>query len=96
LWFVKPREPKPPSTSTISTSFSGFVGSDPYDASDLGATVNFKIEDECSSLRRARSFIYRRLRHSPFVIEDMKRPILHFPAARASCTSGDYPQCGLK
>ena len=79
MWFVKPREPNPPEHTHDFDEFIGFIGSDPYDASDLGATVNFKIEDEWLVIKKsALIYIPAGLKHSPFVIEDMKRPILHF------------------
>jgi hypothetical protein len=34
MWFVKPREPKPPDHVHDFDEFIRFVGSDPYDASD--------------------------------------------------------------
>ena len=78
-WFLKAREPKPPTHVHDFDEIVGFIGSNPDDPGDLGATLNFKWDGE--NIRVDRSvvvYIPAGTYHCPFLIEDMKRPILSF------------------
>jgi len=79
MFFINPREPLPPTHVHDFDELLGFVGSDPDDPENLGGTVRLMIEDEWIELNKS-SVIYvpAGLRHSPFVIEKMSRPIIHF------------------
>ena len=77
--FIKPRDPLPPTHVHSFDELIGFVSSDPDDPGNLGGRVRFMIEDEWLELTKS-SVIYvpSGLRHSPFIIEEMSRPIIHF------------------
>ncbi len=78
-WFLKPRGPKPPTHVHDFDEIVGFIGSDPDDPGDLGATLNFNYDGEV--IRTDRSVVVYMpagVHHCPFLIEDMKRPILSF------------------
>ena len=78
-WFLKPREPKPPTHIHDFDEIVGFIGSDPDDPNDLGATLNFNYDGEAISTDRSVIFYMPAgVHHCPFQIGDMKRPILSF------------------
>jgi quercetin dioxygenase-like cupin family protein len=79
MLFIKPREPLPPTHIHDFDELIGFIGSDPEKPDELGGTVRFSIEDEWLELTKS-SVIHvpAGLRHSPFIIEKMSRPIIHF------------------
>jgi quercetin dioxygenase-like cupin family protein len=79
MFFMSPREPLPPTHVHDFDELLGFISSDPDDPENLGGTVRVMIEDEWLTLTKS-SVIYvpAGLRHSPFVIEKMSRPIIHF------------------
>ncbi|NLO98144.1 MAG: hypothetical protein GX091_08760 [Peptococcaceae bacterium] len=79
MWFISPREPAPPTHTHDFDEFLGFIGTDPDNPSDLGATVRFLLEDEWIVLTKsALIYVPAGMKHSPFVIEDLRRPIIHF------------------
>ena len=79
MFFINKREPMPPTHVHDFDELLGFASSDPDDPENLGGTVRVMIEDEWLELKRS-SVIYvpAGLKHSPFVIEEMTRPIVHF------------------
>lgn len=66
MWFVKPREPAPPTHTHNFDEYIGFIGTDPNNAGDLGATVKFLIEDEWSVITKSAVLQYvRRWKMAP-------------------------------
>ncbi|MCI8594398.1 MAG: hypothetical protein HFF09_03965 [Oscillospiraceae bacterium] len=65
----------------------GFFGTDPEHPDELGGEVQFFVEGEPVSVRKS-CIIYlpRGVRHSPILVPELKRPIIHFSAGNG----GDY------
>jgi mannose-6-phosphate isomerase-like protein (cupin superfamily) len=79
MFFMSPREPKPPTHTHEFDELLGFISSDPDDPENLGGTVRVTIEDEWLTLTKSSViFVPAGVRHSPFVIDKMSRPIIHF------------------
>jgi hypothetical protein len=79
MFFVRPRDPLPPTHVHDFDEILGFLGSDPDDPENLGGCVRLKIEDDWLELTKSSVIhIPAGLKHSPFVIERMSRPIVHF------------------
>lgn len=79
MFFIAPRDPLPPTHAHDFDEILGFVGSDPDDPENLGGKVRVMIGDEWLELTKSSVIhIPAGLKHSPFVIEHMTRPIFHF------------------
>ena len=80
MWFCAPREaPRPPTHTHTFDEIIGFIGGNPDDPTDLGATVKFLIGDEWHTFTKSfLMFIPAGLPHAPMVFEDVKRPFIHF------------------
>ena len=79
MWFVGPREPRPPSHTHTFDEIVGFIGGDPEDPEDLGGTVKFKIGDEWYTFTKSvLIYVPAGIVHSPIVIEEVRRPLIHF------------------
>lgn len=67
----------------------GFVGSDPDDPTDLGAVVRFMVDDEWITMDKSGViFIPAGVKHCPYVIEEVRRPVIHWSAG----STGTYAQ----
>jgi hypothetical protein len=63
----------------------GFIGTNPDDASDLGAEAELWIEDEKYIINKSfLAFLPKGVIHCPLTVHDVKRPILHFDIQIAS------------
>ena len=79
MWFVGPREPRPPSHTHTFDEIVGFIGSDPDNPKELCGIVKFKIEDEWYTFTKSvLFFIPAGMVHAPMVIEEVRRPLIHF------------------
>ena len=57
----------------------GFIGTNPDDTSDLGATAELWIGDEKYIMTKSfLAFLPKGLVHCPLTVTNVKRPILHF------------------
>ena len=79
MWFCAPRAARPPTHTHTFTELVGFIGSDPDNITDLGATVKFFLGDEWYTFTKS-VLLYAPagLPHAPIVIEEVKRPFIHF------------------
>ncbi len=67
----------------------GFVGSNPDDPTDLGGIIRWQIEDEWITLDKSGViFIPAGVKHCPYIIERVDRPIIHWSAG----ATGVYAQ----
>ena len=79
MWFSGPREPRPPAHTHSFDEYLGFIGGDPEHPEELYATVKFKIEDEWHTFTKSVVlYIPAGMEHSPIIIEEVKRPFIHF------------------
>ena len=79
MWFTAPREARPPTHTHEFDEFLGFIGGDPDNLTDLGATVKFLFDDEWYTFTKSvLVYVPKGIPHSPMVIEDVKRPFIHF------------------
>lgn len=73
----------------------GFFGGDPENPHDLGAEIEFWIEDEKFMLTKSSLiFIPKGLKHCPLIMIRLDRPIFHFSAlieGRYQWASGNQP-----
>jgi hypothetical protein len=90
-WYLRPPTPVPDwmkgSHAHDAAEIIGFFGSNPDDPYDLGAEVEFWLEDEQHILTRScMIFVPGGMRHCPLKIRRVDRPIFHF----STVTSGQY------
>ncbi|MCL1829260.1 MAG: hypothetical protein FWG32_07170 [Oscillospiraceae bacterium] len=79
MWFCSPREPRPPTHTHTFDEYIGFIGGDPDHPEDLNATVKFLLEDEWYTFTKSVVFfIPAGMPHSPIIIEEVKKPFIHF------------------
>jgi hypothetical protein len=65
----------------------GFFGSDPNDRYNLGAEIEFWLEDEMHIITSsALIFVPRGMKHCPLILRRVDRPIFHF----STVTTGQY------
>ena len=81
MWFMSPTGPRPEAHTHTFDEHLGFIGGDPEHPEELNATVKFMIEDEWYIFTKS-SLLYipAGIKHSPFIIEDVKKPLIHFSA----------------
>ncbi|MDR0838951.1 MAG: hypothetical protein LBN99_04840 [Oscillospiraceae bacterium] len=92
MWFKTPNDTGPaPHEHDDFDEFIGFLGTDPEHPGELGATVEFYIGDEAVTVTKS-SLVYipRGVRHSPIIVPEMSRPIIHFSGGNG----GDYARRG--
>ena len=79
MWFCGPREPRPATHTHTFYEILGFIGGDPENVTDLGATVKFLFGDEWYTFTKSvLVYVPAGIPHSPMIIEDVKRPFIHF------------------
>ena len=67
--------------------FVAFIGSDPEHPEELNGDISFLIGDETIHTRKSTLvFVPRRVGHSPLLVHELERDILHFSGGN----SGDY------
>ncbi len=67
----------------------GFVGSDPSDPTNLNGVVRFMVDDEWITMTESGViFIPAGVKHCPYVIERVDKPIIHWSAG----ATGNYAQ----
>jgi hypothetical protein len=83
-WYYKsPNKPLPAHTHDF-PEILGFYGSDPYNPRDLGAEVEFWMEDEKHILTESfLVFVPAGMKHCPLKINRIDRPIFHFGGSPA-------------
>ena len=79
MWFFAPEEPTgPPTHSHTFDEIIGFIGSDPNNPSDLGATVKFLLADEWQTFTKSvLMHVPAGMPHGPMVFEDIRKPFIH-------------------
>ena len=79
MWFCAQREPRPQTHTHTFYELIGFIGGDPDNVEDLGATVKFLLGDEWYTFTKSvLLYIPAGLPHSPIIVEEVKRPFIHF------------------
>ena len=88
VWFCTTNDTGPaPHAHEDFDEFIGFMGTDPENPEELGATVEFMVEDEKVTVTKScLVYIPRGLTHSPIYVPQMDRPIIHFSGGNG----GDY------
>jgi len=84
MWFYAPREPGPPTHTHDFDEIIGFVGGDPENPKELGATVHFRLGDESYTFTKSVIiFIPAGMEHSPIHVEKVEKPFIHFSGGPA-------------
>ncbi|MDR1217011.1 MAG: hypothetical protein LBJ99_00315, partial [Oscillospiraceae bacterium] len=91
VWFKTANDTGPAPHEHDFDEFIGFIGTDPDAPSELGATLQFYIGDEAVTVKKScLVYIPHGVRHSPIIIPELERPIIHFSGGNG----GDYARRG--
>jgi hypothetical protein len=86
-WYLKPREHGTEAHTHDVDEIIGFFGNDASNPYDLGAEIEFWLEDEKFIITKsAMIFVPAGMKHCPLIIRRVDRPIFHFSVV----TSGKY------
>ena len=78
-WYLKPTTTGPKSHTHDADEIIGFFGSNPDDPYDLGAEIEFWIEDEQFILTKTcMIFVPRGMKHCPLILRKVDHPVFHF------------------
>ena len=78
-WHLKPTTSGPQGHTHDADEIIGFFGSNPDDPYDLGAEIEFWIEDEQFMLTRTcMIFVPGGMKHCPLILRKVNRPVFHF------------------
>ena len=87
-WYLNPCNHAPDPHTHDFDEILGFIGSNPEDPYDLGAEIEFWIEDEQFILTRSSMiFMPSGMTHCPLNIRKVDRPVFHFFSTK---TTGKY------
>ncbi|MDR2665029.1 MAG: hypothetical protein LBC21_01980 [Oscillospiraceae bacterium] len=93
VWFKTANDTGPAPHEHDFDEFIGFMGTDCEHPEELGATLRFYIGDEPVTVTRScLVYIPRGVRHSPIIVPEMARPIIHFSGGNG----GDYARRGAQ
>jgi hypothetical protein len=93
VWFKTANDTGPAPHEHDFDEFIGFMGTDCAHPEELGATLRFYIGDEPVTVTKScLVYIPRGVRHSPIIIPEMERPIIHFSGGNG----GDYARRGAQ
>ncbi|MDR1298705.1 MAG: hypothetical protein LBJ84_00440 [Oscillospiraceae bacterium] len=93
VWFKTANDTGPAPHEHDFDEFIGFIGTDCVHPEKLGATLRFYIGDEPVTVTKScLVYIPRGVRHSPIIIPEMARPIIHFSGGNG----GDYARRGTQ
>jgi hypothetical protein len=93
VWFKTSNDTGPAPHEHDFDEFIGFIGSDPDRPDELGARIQFYVEDKPVTVTKScLVYIPRGVRHSPIIIPEMERPIFHFSGGNG----GDYARRGAE
>ena len=88
-WYLKPTGNMQTTHTHDFDEHVGFVGSDPDDPTKLNGVIKFMIDDEWVTMTESTVlFIPAGVKHCPYIIEQVDKPILHWSA----CSAGAYSQ----
>ena len=91
VWFNTPNDTGPEKHTHDFDEFLGFFGSDPKHPDELNAKLTFAIGDEVIAITKScLVFVPRGLEHSPILVPELRRPIIHFSGGNG----GDYIRQG--
>jgi hypothetical protein len=89
-WFLQPAAKKPVESTLHQHNANELLGafsSDPAHPNDLGAEIEFWMEDEKFLLTKSSMiFIPQGIKHSPLIVNKIERPVFHF----SSLMDGHY------
>ena len=92
-WYFAPQPKGPTQHYHEAPEIIGFIGSDPDNPYDLGAKIEFWIEDEQFILDKScMIFIPPNMKHCPLNVLSVDRPLFHF----TTVTAGKYEIKGIK
>lgn len=78
-WYCSPGNPNTETHTHTFDEYLGFAGSDPNDPTNLNGLVRFMIDDEWVTIEKSTIlFIPAGVKHCPYVIERVDKPILHW------------------
>ena len=89
-WFLRPPEKRPIESTFHKHNANELLGAfsgDPEQPNDLGAELEFWMEDEKFIITKSSMiFIPQGMRHSPLIVNTIDRPVFHF----STLTDGHY------
>ena len=86
-WYRKPNDYMSEGHTHDCDEIIGFFGSNPDDPYDLGAEIEFWLEDEKHVLTRScLIFVPKGMKHCPLILRRVDRPVFHF----STVTNGRY------
>jgi hypothetical protein len=89
-WFLHPAAKKPIESTFHKHNANELLGafsSDPEQPNDLGAEIEFWMEDEKFIINKSSMiFIPQGIKHSPLIVNKIDRPVFHF----STITDGHY------
>jgi hypothetical protein len=89
-WYLRPPEVKSTEAQAHThdaDEIIGFFGNNPQDPYNLGAEIEFWLEDEKHIITSsALIFVPKGMKHCPLILRRVDRPIFHF----STVTSGQY------
>ncbi len=81
-WYLRPPDIKTPEQQSHrheADEIIGFFGANPENPYDLGAEVEFWLEDEMHLITTsAMIFVPKGMKHCPLILRRVDRPIFHF------------------
>jgi len=78
-WYLKPTEHGPGAHTHEADEIIGFFSANPDDPYDLGAEIEFWLEDEKFMLTRTcMIFVPGGMKHCPLILRKVDRPVFHF------------------
>jgi hypothetical protein len=91
VWFKTANDSGPAPHAHDFDEFIGFLGTDPLRPDELGATLEFYIGGEPVTVTKScLVYIPRGVTHSPILVPELSRPIVHFSGGNG----GDYARRG--
>lgn len=91
VWFHTTNDTGPEMHAHDFDEFIGFLGTDPEHPEELGAEIDFLIDDEWFKFSKScLIYIPRGVKHSPILVPKLSRSIIHFSGGNG----GDYKREG--
>jgi len=84
-WYLRPPAKQMSTSHTHDCDeIIGFFGSNPQDPYDLGAEIEFWLEDEQYILTKScMIFVPKGMKHCPLILKRVDRPVFHFTTVNA-------------
>jgi hypothetical protein len=84
VWFKTTNDTGPAGHFHDFDEIVGFIGSDPDDPQDLGATIQFVLDDRIITTQKCALFcVPRGVCHAPIIVPELHRKLFHFSGSNA-------------